>query len=58
MNGAWSYTAATGSMVVIFDFDDQGVSDPEAYEYKLTKISNNKMYWYDPIDDSWLRLEK
>ena len=58
ITGAWSFTPATSSLVIIFDFDDMGNADPEAYEYRLTKINSNKFYLYDAYDDSWLRLEK
>jgi hypothetical protein len=58
ITGAWSYTPATNSLVIIFEFDDMGNADPEAYEYRLTKINSNKFYLYDAYEDSWLRLEK
>jgi hypothetical protein len=58
MTGAWSYNSTTGKMVLIFDFDDMGNADPEAYEYKLIKLSNNKVYLHDLDYDEYLRLEK
>jgi hypothetical protein len=58
MNGAWSYNSTTGKIVLILDFDDMGNADPEAYEYKLTKLSNNKVYLHDEGIDEYLRLEK
>ena len=58
ISGAWSYNSTDKTMVLIFEFDDTGVAAAEAYEYKVTKVSGNKFYLYDPIDDTWLRLEK
>ncbi len=58
LNGAWSYNSTTGKMIIIFDFDDMGYADPEAYEYKLIKLSNNKIYLYDQDYDEYMRLEK
>ncbi|HEX6334282.1 MAG TPA: hypothetical protein VFZ78_08635, partial [Flavisolibacter sp.] len=58
INGAWSFTPATNSMVLVFEFDDTGVPDPEAYEYTVKKINSNKFYLYDAVDDGWLRFEK
>ena len=58
LNGAWSYNSTTGKMVIIFEFDDNGIATPEAYEYKLIKLSNNKIYLYDQDWEEYLRLEK
>ena len=58
ITGAWSYNSTTGKMVLIFDFGDMGSSDPEAYEYQLIKLNNNKLYLYDQDYDEYLRLEK
>ena len=58
ITGAWSYNSTTGKMILIFDFDDMGNSDPEAYEYQLIKLNNSKLYLYDQDFDEFLRLEK
>jgi hypothetical protein len=58
VEGAWSHNSTTNKLVIIFDFDDTGAVDPEAYEYDLIKINNNKIYLHDLYDDSWLKLEK
>ena len=58
ITGAWSYNSTTGKMILIFDFDAMGGSDPEAYEYSLIKLNNNKLYLYDLDYDEYLRLEK
>ena len=47
MTGAWNYNAATGKMVLIFEFDDAGLPSLEAWEYKVTKVSNNNIILTD-----------
>ena len=58
LTGAWSYNSTTGKMIIIFDFDDMGIAEPEAYEYKLIKLSNNKILLNDQDWGDYLRLEK
>jgi len=58
INGAWSYNSNTGKLVIIFDFDDLGLAEPEAYEYKLIKLSNSKVYLKDEEYGEYLRMEK
>jgi hypothetical protein len=58
ITGAWSHVTSSGKLILIFDFDPMGNMDPEAYEYKLIKLSNNKIYLHDQDYDEYLRLEK
>lgn len=46
-NGAWNYNSATGKMVLVFEFDDNGIPALEAWEYKVAKVSNNNMVLFD-----------
>lgn len=43
ITGAWNYNAATGKMVLIFEFDDAGIPTLEAWEYNVIKVSNNNI---------------
>jgi hypothetical protein len=58
--GAWNYNSATGKMVLVFEFDDNGTPSLEAWEYKMIKVNNNNIVL---MDDSYgypyyIRFEK
>ena len=46
-NGAWNYNPATGKMVLVFEFDDNGNAALEAWEYRVVKLSNSHMVLVD-----------
>lgn len=49
-NGGWNYNSATGKMIAIFEFDDNGTPELEAWEYKVMKINNNHIVLLDDSD--------
>jgi hypothetical protein len=57
MQGAWSYNTTTSKLTIIFEFDDQGTTETEAYEFTLNKISNTKIELLDPLVGG-VRLQK
>ncbi|HEX8315876.1 MAG TPA: hypothetical protein VF609_12835 [Flavisolibacter sp.] len=43
ISGAWNYNAASGKMVLVFEFDDAGVPSLEAWEYRVIKVTDNNI---------------
>ena len=44
-------------ITLVFDFDEVGFPDPEAIEFELVKVDNNKIYLKE--SDGWImRFEK
>ena len=57
INGAWSYDVTSKKITLVFDFDELGFPDPEAIEFELVKVDNNKIYLKE--SDGWImRFEK
>lgn len=49
ISGAWNYNAATGKMVLVFEFDDAGIPSLEAWEYRVIKVNNNNIILSEDI---------
>ncbi len=56
--GAYNYDAATKKLILIFEFDMQGIPEPEYWEYTVIKINDNHFILRDPIDDYYIRFER
>jgi hypothetical protein len=46
-DGAWSYNSTTHKIILVLDFDAYGFPDPEAYEFILTKDSDQQITFID-----------
>jgi hypothetical protein len=58
ISGAWSYTATTKKLIIVFDLNSWGIPNPAAYEFMVEKINDNLIYLHDSIDGFSLRLQK
>ena len=58
ISGAWSYTTSTNKLVMVFDLNSSGQTEPEAYEFVLEKISDKVIYLHDPVGGYALKFEK
>jgi hypothetical protein len=58
VTGAYNYSSATKKLILIFEFDVQGIPDPEYWEYELTKLNDNHFILKDPIDNYYIRFER
>ena len=58
VTGAYSFNLNTNKLVLIFEFDYQGIPNPEYWEYDVIKINDNHFILRDPIDDYHIRFER
>jgi hypothetical protein len=56
--GAYNYDPVRNSLVLIWEFDEQGVPDPDLWEYEVTKINDNHFILRDPVDNYYIRFER
>jgi|CXWL01.1.fsa_nt_gi hypothetical protein len=58
LTGAYSYNSTTNKLVFIWEFDAQGIPDPDYWEYDVIKINDNHFILRDPIDNYFIRFQR
>lgn len=58
LTGAYSFNSTTNKLVFIWEFDSQGIPDPDYWEYNVIKINDNHFILRDPIDNYYIRFER
>jgi hypothetical protein len=56
--GGYSYNATTNKIVFIWEFDAQGIPEPDLWEYEVTKINDNHFILRDPTSNYYIRFER
>ena len=54
--GAWNFNSTNNNLLLIYDFDDNGVPDPSVYEFTVTEKSEN--YFVASDGSVFYRFEK
>jgi hypothetical protein len=58
LTGGYSFNPITNKLVFIWEFDSQGIPDPDYWEYDVIKINDNHFILRDPIDNYSIRFER
>lgn len=56
--GAYNYNPVTKKLILIFEFDWQGIPDPEYWEYDVIKLTDRHFILRDPLEGFAGRFER